>query len=161
MESSGIVIEWVYQQPDTMSQSVIVKNGIPDIIKGISTMETGKLAHTIGARYERALTEQIHKGDSSWAPLSAAWAEQKGHGNQWYHTGTLESAIKYEIQGDSVYIGIVKPEGDLGKIAITLEFGTSTIPARPLFAPVADEYSDEIVELAKEWVQAQIQRGRV
>ncbi len=142
-------------------RTVIVKNNIPKILAGLKTMQSGKLAEAIGARYERALVERIHEGDPSWAPLSAAWVEQKGHGNQWYYTGSLESAIKYEIRGDSVYIGIVKPEGDIGLIATQLEFGTSKIPARPLFAPVADEYADEIMEMAKKWVKAQIERGKL
>lgn len=148
-------------QSATTTKTVIVENNIPKIIEGLSKLQTGKLAHAIGARYERALVERIQQGDPSWAPLSAAWAEQKGHGNQWYYTGSLESAIRYEIRGDSVYIGIVKPEGDIGLIATKLEFGTSQIPARPLFAPVADEYSDEIVDLAKKWVAAQVEQGKI
>jgi len=143
------------------ASAVIVKNNIPKIIDGLNKKQMHKLGEAIGARYETALVERIHEGDPSWAPLSAAWAEQKGHGNQWYYTGNLESAIRYEIRDESVYIGIVKPEGDLGVIATKLEFGTSKIPARPLFAPVADEYSDEIEKLAKKWVIDSVKRGKI
>ena len=141
--------------------SVIVKNNLPKIIAGLKTWQTSKLGAAIGARLETALVERIHQGDPGWAPLSAAWAEQKGHGNQWYYTGSLESAIKYEVRDDAVYVGIVKPEGDVGKIAMALEYGTSKIPARPLFGPVASENEDEIVKIATEWIKAQIALGKI
>jgi len=141
--------------------SVIVKNNLPKIIAGLKTWQTSKLGAAIGARLETALVERIHQGDSGWAPLSAAWAEQKGHGNQWYYTGTLESAIKYEVRDEAVYVGIVKPEGEVGQIAMQLEYGTSKIPARPLFGPVASENEDEIVKIATEWLKAQIALGKL
>ena len=141
--------------------SVIVKNNLPKIIAGLNKWQTSKLGAAIGARLETALVERIHTGDPGWAPLSAAWAEQKGHGNQWYYTGTLESAIKYEVRDEAVYVGIVKPEGEVGQIAMQLEYGTSKIPARPLFGPVASENEDEIVKIATEWIKAQIALGKI
>ena len=141
--------------------SVIVKNNLPKIIAGLNKWQTSKLGAAIGARLETALVERIHQGDPGWAPLSDAWIEQKGHGDQWYFTGTLESAIKYEVRDKAVYVGIVKPEGEVGQIAMQLEYGTSTIPARPLFAPVASENEDEIVKIATEWIKAQIALGKI
>ena len=147
--------------------SFIVKNNIPKIVRNLSSTQLDKLGARIGAKFERLLVQRIKEGDPGWAPLSDAWAAQKGHGNQWYHTGRLEQAIRYKVDNHVVYVGIVEldtyPESgaNIASVAVFLEYGTSKIPARPLFRPIYHENEKEIVAMATEWVKAQVIAGRI
>ncbi len=146
--------------------TIKVKNNIPKIIKGLSDNQIGALGDTIGGLLEGALVDRIHSGDSSWAPLSQAWAEHKGHGNQWYYTGTLEGAIKYTRDGNTVYIGIIdagsyRDGENIATVAMKLEYGSGNVPARPLFRPVAEENEDEITKEALDYVKGLIKEGKV
>ena len=113
------------------------------------TMEAWKVE--IGNKVEDALHEKIEKGDASWATLSPAWQKIKGHGRQWTHTGRMERAFEYRTNDAGVRIGILDLSF-IGMVAGALEYGTSTIPPRPLFRAVFDENVDEIIELAREEV---------
>jgi hypothetical protein len=144
----------------TERTSFVIKNNIPKVVKNLSDAQLDKLGGRIGAHFERLLVTRIKEGDPGWAPLSEAWEAQKGHGRQWYHTGRLEGAIEYKVDKHVVYIGIIDG-GEQGKVAHWLEFGTSKIPARPLFRPIYHENEKEIVKMATEWVKEQVSAGRI
>ena len=148
--------------------AIVVKNKMPHIIKGLSDNQIGVLGDTIGGLLEGALVDRIHSGDSSWAPLSQAWAEYKGHGNQWYYTGTLGGAIKYTRDKNTVYVGIIdagsyRDGENIATVAMKLEYGSGSgnVPARPLFRPVAEENEDEITKEALNYVNDLIKKGKI
>lgn len=135
----------------TVSKVVVSKNNFGKVISSISANQITPLKEQIGARLEKAFKEGIKTGDSSWAPLSPSWIEQKGHANPWYYTGRLEKAIEYEVNDDGVHVGILKhesyPDGEtVASVAAQMEYGASKIPARPLFAPVFEEQVDDIIK---------------
>jgi hypothetical protein len=146
--------------------AIVVKNKMPYIIKGLSEKQIGALGDVIGEMLEEALVDKIHDGDSSWPPLSDAWAEFKGHDNPWYYTGTLENAIKYVREGTTIYAGIIDAGSyrngeNIATVAHKLEFGTSDIPARPLFSLVEEESEKDIVDEAVDYVKGLIKEGKV
>lgn len=140
--------------------TIKVKSNIPKIINKFSGAQLTKLKHAIGARFEGALVSRIQEGDVDWAPLSEAWAEFKGHGRQWYYTGGLEAAIRYEIKGNTIYIGILG-DGEIAGIATKLEYGSGNIPARPLFVPVTEDNSKDIINDSVKWIENQIKACKI
>lgn len=149
------------------SSRVVIRSNIPKVILGFSSQQTKSLKTSIGLRLQKAFKQRIKEGDASWAPLSAGWAETKGHGNQWYYTGRLEKAIEYEIDDAGVRVGVLKPETypesgeNVARVALKLEYGTSRIPARPLFRPVFDEQIKGIVEDAAKDIKARIKKAAI
>ena len=146
--------------------AIVIKNKMPHIIKGLSEKQLGALGDVIGEMLEEELVDKIQNGDSSWAPLSDAWAEFKGHDNPWYYTGTLENAIKYTREGTTIYAGIIdagsyRDGENIATVAHKLEFGTSDIPARPLFSLVEEESEKDIVDEAVDYVKGLIKEGKV
>ena len=141
-------------------------NDIAKVAKAFNATQMRSLKEYVGLRLERAFVQRIKQGDSSWAPLSSKWAEQKGHGKQWYYTGRLEQAIEYEIDGDGVRVGILKHESypetgsTIAVVAASLEYGAPTrnIPARPLFRPVFDEQVKGIVKDAAKDIKKRINK---
>ena len=150
----------------SQTSTIKIKNNIPKIVRNLSGTQLDKLGARIGLKMEGLLVTKIKEGDSSWAPLSAAWAEQKGHGNQWYYTGRLEGAIEYKIDNHVIYIGIIKPDTypygeNIANVAVKLEYGTSQIPARPLFMPVYEDNQKDVVKMATEWIKEMIKKGAI
>jgi len=153
-----------------MSKETRVKSSNNNLLKiaaSLNPKQMKGLKESIGLRLERAFVERIKQGDSSWAPLSSAWAEKKGHGKQWYYTGRIENAIEYAIEGDGVHVGILKHEeypetgSTVAVVAASLEYGAPTrnIPARPLFRPVFDEQVKDIVKDAAEDIKKRVKKG--
>ena len=150
----------------TKQVRVTSTNNIAKVAKAFDATQMRSMKESVGLRLERAFVQRIKQGDSSWAPLSSKWAEQKGHGKQWYYTGRLEQAIEYEIDGDGVRVGILKHESypDTGStvavVAASLEYGAPTrnIPARPLFRPVFDEQGGDIVKDAAKDIKKRINK---
>ncbi|MEA3323699.1 MAG: hypothetical protein U9Q37_00965 [Euryarchaeota archaeon] len=140
--------------------SFIIKNNIPDVVSGMSGGQVAKLGERIGMKFEKALVDRIKEGDSSWAPLSAAWAEKKGHDNPWYYTGRTEGAMEYVVSDALVRIGIVN-DGEIASVATQLEYGTSQIPERPLFRPVYHENEEKIIKDASDWIKEQVVKGKL
>ena len=141
-------------------------NDIAKVAKAFDAAHMRSLKESVGLRLERAFVQRIKQGDSSWAPLSSKWAEQKGQGKQWYYTGRLEQAIEYEIDGDGVRVGILKHESypetgsTIAVVAASLEYGAPTrnIPARPLFRPVFEEQVGDIVKDAAKDIEKRIKK---
>jgi len=146
---------------------VIIRSNISKVVAGFSQSQMKSLKTSIGLRLQTAFKDRIKEGDSSWAPLSAAWAEKKGHGNQWYYTGRLEKAIEYEIDNAGVRVGVLKHETypDTGEnvavVALKLEYGSGRVPARPLFRPVFEDQIKDIVADASADIEARIKKARI
>lgn len=146
---------------------VTVKSNLGKVAASFQPAQMKSLKESIGLRLERAFVDRIKEGDSSWAPLSAAWAEKKGHGKQWYHTARLEGTIEYNIESEDVHAGILEhkeyPESGetVATVAASMEYGTSQIPARPLFRPVFDEQVNDIVKDAAEDIKKRIKKGAI
>ena len=143
---------------------VSVKNKIPSVIKQLSPRQMKGLMDSIGLRLEDAFKGRIDDGDSSWAPLSAGWVAVKGHSEPWYHTTRLQSAIEYTVSGLEIHAGILDrdsyPEGEtVATVAAMLEYGTMSIPARPLFAPEFERQESKIIEAATKDIKARIKKG--
>ncbi len=146
--------------------AIVIENKLPHIIKGLSEKQIGALGDVIGGMLEEALVDKIHEGDSSWPPLSDAWAEFKGHDNPWYYTGTLENAIKYTKEGTTIYAGIIdagsyRDGENIATRAHDLEYGTSDIPARPLFSLVEEESENDIVDEARAYIDDLIKKNKI
>ena len=146
--------------------TIVVKNNIPKIIKGLSGKQVEALGDTIGGMLKIALSDRIQGGDSSWAPLSQSWAEEKGHDRPWYFTGILGGSIDWEVKDGKVYAGLIdagsyRDGENIATVAHKLEYGKGKIPARPLFRPVAEESEDEIKKEALEYVKDLIKKGKI
>jgi phage gpG-like protein len=148
-----------------MTKQVRVKSttNIAKVAKAFDAAQIRSMKESVGLRLERAFVQRIKQGDSSWAPLSSEWAEIKGHGKPWYYTGRLENAISYDLDGDGVRVGILTHESysdgeTVATVATQLEYGTSKIPARPLFRPVFEEQVKDIVKDAAKDIKKRIKK---
>ena len=146
---------------------VIIKNNLPKLVKSLSPPQMKSFKGAIGLRVQNALTDKIKSGDGSWAPLSPAWITAKGHRNQWYHTGQLENAIEYELNDAGVRIGVLKHSSypdtgtNVAVVAASLEYGTSKIPARPLFGPVFEDQADDIIDAAAADIKERVKKAKI
>ena len=144
---------------------VTAKNNLGKIAASLNPRQLRGLKESIGLRLERAFLDRIKGGDPSWAPLSEAWAEQKGHKNPWYYTGRLENAIEYAIEGGDVHVGVLKHEAypdsadTVATVAAKLEYGAGNIPSRPMFRPVFDEQINDIVKDAAADIRKRVKKG--
>ena len=149
------------------ASKVILKNNIPKLVRSLSPTQMRSFKEAIGLRVQNALTDKIKSGDSSWAPLSPGWIDTKGHSNQWYYTGQLEKTIEYEIDDAGVRIGVLKhstyPDSGttVAVVAAALEYGTSKIPARPLFRPVFEDNVDDIIDDAAEDINKRVKKAAI
>jgi hypothetical protein len=101
----------------------------------------------------------IDSQDLGWTPLAdSTVALKNGDSTIYVETGFLRNNLKAQkVQSSSTsvtfYIGVdasaTTPSGEsLGDIMIWLEYGTRSIPARPLIRPTFDEVKDI---LEKHW----------
>ena len=113
----------------------------------------GQFAHFIAEIYKRMIVDVIenqrYKG--KWAPLSPRYAQwKKDHGLDtriWVASGLLKDSIAVYRSNDAWVVGInpkkVYPGTQTRVLDVCrhLEFGTSRMPARPLFRPVRNYIS--------------------
>lgn len=141
-----------------MTSSVKVDSALLRVAKSIKAPQMEEVREKIGDHLIGAFRGKIKEGDESWAPLSAAWINIKGHGRQWEHHGRLGRAIAKQVNPTDVRVGLLGGEiySDVPLIAASLEYGTSTIDARPLFGPVFRAEKDHIVMIARIRVAAKL-----
>lgn len=102
-----------------------------------------KLAKAI----KRKAIAKMRSRDPSWPKLADATIEKKGHDQPFIDTGSYIESIKDEVlrTPTSLMIIVGPEEGvsdgyyDYQYIGKKLEFGSSTIPARPLWRPLMQE----------------------
>lgn len=99
---------------------------------------------SLGEAVRLLIVRRIENGDAVWPPLAPITIRRKGHPQVYVETGKFLASIRVEIVKKSSGILEVQiaPEGvnDQGvsytDIANWLEYGTSRIPARPLWRPI-------------------------
>lgn len=99
------------------------------------------LAQALAEEYVEFLAQAIETGQGIMGPpLSPATIARKGHSQPWIETEAMLQALTVFRIGDVFYAGI-PPEAmndraqPLALIAKILEYGSLTVPARPLFHP--------------------------
>lgn len=112
-----------------------------------------KAADETGKLLVDKVHERISEGDPKWQPLAPSTVRKKGSSSHWKDTGRLEKHVKYKKECSKVVpwaeirVGVWDP--GRSKIAEYNEFGTSKMPARPLFGPVLSESENKIFEMLK------------
>lgn len=111
-----------------------------------------------------AIEKQSYK--SKWKPLSPNYLEYKRQAGLstkiWKATGTLESSIYKLNRKDKIWVGVTAnrkyPGTQLSMLdmAKKLEFGTSKVPARPLFRLVVNKYTRH---MRKYWTEFKKSKG--
>lgn len=106
------------------------------------------LAKLIQADLIKTIENQSYK--SKWKPLSPSYLEykkRKGLSSKiWKASGNMVSSIYKINKKNKILIGVTasrkypNSKRTLYEVARTLEYGTSTVPARPLFRPVINKY---------------------
>jgi len=120
-----------------------------DRINGITDQKKLKSAMlSVGQRIQNKIQNHIDKQDLGWVPLSPATVRKKGSTQIYVETGEYRNSIKTVVEesGPDSWELIVKPEGthmssglDMQVLGRFLEYGTSKMPARPLWRPVSAE----------------------
>ncbi|AWD93021.1 hypothetical protein HSE3_gp069 [Bacillus phage vB_BceM-HSE3] len=118
---------------------------IPIEYKHLSDKFAEYMAKTMAEEVQKAIRRQRYS--SKWAPLTISYKIYKTtHNlstNTWEATGTLRKSITYWKKGDQYIIGIPprkiyhKSGIPVMTVAKYLEYGTSKMPPRPLFRPIA------------------------
>lgn len=112
-----------------------------------------KAADQVGKLLVDKVHERIAEGDPSWQALAPSTIARKGSALHWKDTGRLEKHVKYKkecskvVPWAEVHVGVWDP--GRSKIAKFNEFGTSKMPARPLFGPVLSENESEVLKIFK------------
>lgn len=103
-------------------------------------------AEKLAIAIQRKAREMMKSREPTWPPLSPSTVHKKGHDQPFIDTLAYYESIMYRINEteDSLVILVGPEEGataeggfyDYQYIGTQLEFGTSTIPARPLWRPL-------------------------
>lgn len=109
------------------------------------------MAKELRNQFKDAITKQRFK--STWPPLSIPYRDWKGDHNLslniWEATGYLKKSIVYRKRNGYYLVGIdpYKKYKDGPKVlyvAQCIEYGTSRMPARPLFRPIFNQVRKNI-----------------
>lgn len=130
-------------------------------LKNVSKQLTPLMQATLYESGEYTLEkmkEHIINQDLSWVPLSSRTIELKGNDTIMVETGRLLNdglvvrRIKSSVKGSTIFVGASpwkKHSGiKMSDLMIWLEYGTDSIPPRPLIRPTYDEV---IPFLKKNW----------
>lgn len=92
--------------------------------------------------------------ESKWKPLSPNYLDKKKKSGLstkiWKATGNMQDSIYKINRKNKVLVGVTGSRKYPGtnrtllQVARELEYGTSKIPARPLFRPIVDKYTKNI-----------------
>lgn len=69
-------------------------------------------------------------------PNAPSTVKRKGHDHTLIDTGEYKNNIEIKVEPDSFEVGVFDPE--IAERAFINEHGTVSIPARPVFGPIAD-----------------------
>ncbi len=100
----------------------------------IQTMKLSRLANDLGLALETHLAQALQREAAAIAAsLVETLATPPGgpHQHPWQQTGTLHDSIETEITATEAIIASTDP------VALIQEHGTTTIPPRPSFGPLA------------------------
>jgi hypothetical protein len=99
--------------------------------------------------YVEHVVAAIEAGDAGGPGLAPATSARKGHGRPWVDTRDLLRSIQARKLHDGTWHGGIPPEAKNRKgepmdlIALILEIGSLTNPARPVFEPQAQRLARE------------------
>lgn len=143
-----------------MGASLKVDSEILKIAKRIKAPQMEATKEKIGDYLIEAFRNKIKTGDASWAPLSPDWIKIKGHGRQWEHRGRLGRALDKQVNATDVRVGLLGGEiySDIPLIAASLEYGTSTIEARPMLGPTFADEQGNIIRFVEEDLSAKLRK---
>ena len=124
-----------------------------ELLAWLNWLASGGYLHTlekelekIGLQVRGMVRGHIVKQDLGWKPLADLTVSKKGHAVAYIETGKYLSNIRVRTttarKESSVFIypyGKYSTGAAVDKVAFDLEMGTSTIPSRPLWRPVAEE----------------------
>lgn len=132
--------------------------------RSLLTAFSKKIADLYVEELVRAINTQRYK--SRWEPLTPEYLEYKrSHGlstNIWEATSLLKDSITVYRSGNSFVVGVNRTLRYPGskvlvyKVVRWMEYGTSRMPARPLFMPVKRRLEKN---MRKYWEEFLIERG--
>ena len=139
------------------------------MLKNISDA-TQKELRAAAREYRDMVIDAIENQKYDWERLSDSWASYKAVSGldprAWVAQGDFIEALKAsEVRraGKSYYAGLYVDSKHysglaMAQLAIFLEYGTVTIPPRPLFRPVAFEWEEKFRKnfVARVWKEAWI-----
>lgn len=111
------------------------------------------------------LQEHIDQQDLPWVPLSESTVHQKGNDRVFVESGYLRENLSVRRLPTSksgeiaVFVGASpwkkhKPSGlKFSTLMLYLEYGTETIPARPLMRPTMEEMRNELDQSWDLWLR--------
>jgi len=106
--------------------------------------------HAIG---KHLVTQLKHTIDNQHSLSFLDWSPSGGDGLAWHETGLLRDSLDYRvIEGKNgevtLLVGVFNcPER--AKIALWLEYGTESIPERPLFRTIIPREKEYIIRMIK------------
>jgi len=133
-------------------------NNIPKLLRDIGAI-LDRVAEKVGAYLEAKIVEIVDRQWGGWPPLDPKTVKRKKSSKAWVDTGELRSLITHAVEGSIprvVKVGIF--EHEKGLIAHFLEFGTATIPERPLFRLVVDLEKEKVFEMIQEELNKELER---
>jgi hypothetical protein len=105
-------------------------------------MDFSSEMQAIGNKYKAALEARIDSGVPP--PNAPATIMKKGHDLTLRDSWAYRSSIEVHTGPDFVEVGIFDPK--IGEYVFANEHGTKTIPARPVFGPVADGPGEQFLD---------------
>lgn len=120
-----------------------------------------KLGKLIAEEYKERLRQAVinQSRASQWAPLNKAYREHKIrtglNPGMWIATSKLIESIVVIDKSGRIEIGVDRRKKHNGTplttIVRALEYGTKTIPPRPLFRPIRKELVREVPQLVEKY----------
>jgi len=121
--------------------------------------ESSNALENLGKAIQKKVKQHITDQDIDWVPLSSYTIQKKGHDRIYLETLEYTKKIDFDVLKSSAskWELIVYPKGDhqasglsMQLLAMYLEYGTKSIPARPLWRVVFEELEtmDELKALS-------------
>lgn len=120
-------------------------------LEGILQIVRKRSLERIAKEYVRRVQLAIEAGEAlRYGPaLSPGWIAQKGHARPWEDFGDIkESITDFPLPDGQHFAGVPNTaRGRRGQqldlIALILEAGSLTVPARPIFEPVGEQLAED------------------
>lgn len=107
------------------------------------------------------LVSMIKNQSGGWSPLDEDTIKQKGHSKILIDTGKLVDSIDVQESGDKHIIAFMGNHSrglSNSDLALIHEYGTDTIPSRPIVRPIYEKYEKEIPKEISNIVEIEIKK---
>jgi hypothetical protein len=120
-------------------------------LRRAATGSVGKQANeqlqAVGEETVKRVKKHIQSQDLGWPPLSRETIRKKGHPKIYVDSGAFVSNIKMQVKEGrfktTIFVGPTQQSTRTGltfqQLAAYMEYGTSRMPARPVWRPSYDE----------------------